>query len=171
VLTIQVDDSAHMRESEAIARLADHDRVVVSRPLSVRLAASFGGALIALVVIAITSAALPSTIGGLVAILGVPVVVYASIRGFRISLRADPHEIVVRNYFRTHRLRWEDIETIEIGLHGMAGAPLDAIIFRCKGRGAVSSQATVSNSHERRRVLLALKGLRPDLPIRSAENG
>jgi hypothetical protein len=143
---------------------------VVSRPLSVRLAASFGGALLSLVAVAITSVVLPSTVGGFVAMLGILVVIYAAVRGFRIALVADKNEIFVRNYLRTHRVRWEDIEAIGIGFHGMAGAPLDAVVIkkRCR-RAVVSSQATVSNSRERRRVLGALKELRPELPISFSE--
>jgi Bacterial PH domain len=142
------------------------DERVVSRPLATRLAASFIGGLLTLTVMAITSAALPSAIGGLAALLGVAVVVFAVVRGFRIALVADRQEIVVRNYFRTYRMRWEEIESIGIGFHHMGGSLADAIAIRRSGRGRVAVQATVSSSSERRRVLDALKGMRPDLPIR-----
>lgn len=145
------------------------DERLVSRPLSVRSAAAFGGGLLTLVAVVITSAALPSTVGGFVAMLGIPLVIYAAVRGFRISLVADRDEIVVRNYFRTHHVRWEDIQAIGIGFHPMAGAPLDAIVISRRGLRSVSSQATTSNSRERRRVLNALREMRPDLPIRFSE--
>jgi hypothetical protein len=151
---------------------ADDIYRVVSRPLSVRLSASFSSALLTLVATAITGAALPSAVGGFVFVLGIPLVIYASIRGFRILFTADRDKIIVRNYFRTHLVRWEDIEAISVGLHGMGGIPLDAVVIRHRGRPAVVSvQATVSNSRERRRVLNALKTMRPDLSVRFREEG
>jgi len=143
---------------------------VISRPLATRFVASFCGALITLVIWAIASAALPSTVGGFVALLGVPVVIYAAVRGFRIELTADRDELVVRNYFRTHRVRWEDVESIGVGFHQMGGVLGDAVAVSRKDRRLiVAAQATMASSRERRRVLNALKRLRPDLPIRFSD--
>jgi hypothetical protein len=133
----------------------------------VRLGASVIGGLLAFVGVAILSAAMPAGVGGIVAVLGIPLVILAFVRGLRISLMADRQMIVVRNFFRTHSVPWTEIEGIGIGFHGMGGAPLDAIAITRRGRrAAVTSQATVSSSRERRRVLGALKAVRPDLSIR-----
>jgi len=134
------------------------------------LAASTIGVLFTVVVAGIRSAAMPSGLGAAVALAAMPLVVLAFVRGFRISLDADRETIVVRNYFRTHRVRWQEIEAIGIGFHGMGGAPLDAVVIgRRDRRFAVTVQATVSSSRERRRVLKALKRVRQDLPIRFSE--
>lgn len=116
---------------------------------------------------AIVTAILPSSIGGLFFLAaGIPLVVYAAVRGFRISLAADHDEIIVRNYFRTHHVRWEHVQAIGVGFHAMAGVPVDAIVISRQGQRSVSAQATTANSRERQRVLSALRRMRPDLPIR-----
>jgi len=149
----------------------DAGEQLVCRPLSVRLAASTIGVLFTAVVLGITSAALPSGIGGAVAVAAIPLSIVAFLRGFRISLVADVNAIVVRNYFRTHRVRWEEIEAIGVGFHGMGGTPLDAVVISQRGRRAVvTAQATTSSSRERRRVLRALQTMRPELPIRFSES-
>ncbi len=146
-------------------------QVLVSRPLSVRLAASTIGVLFTVVATGITSAAMPSGVGAAIALAAIPLVILAFVLGFRISLVADRETIVVQNYFRTHRVRWEEIEAIGVGFHGMGGAPLDAVVIsRRDRRFIVTVQATVSSSRERRRVLKALKGMRPDLSISFSES-
>lgn len=139
----------------------------VSRPRSVQLSAAFAGSLLTLLASAVGSALLPSTVGGfLFVFVGLPLVVYAAVRGFRISLTADRHEIAVRNYFRTHHVRWEEIEVIGVGFHSVGGIPVDAVVMERRGRRLVSAQATTSSARERQRVLDAFRGMRPDLPIR-----
>jgi hypothetical protein len=143
------------------------DPHVVCRPLSIRLSASFCAAVGLATVVFVASVALPSTLGILAAVVGIPPVVYVAIRGLRISLVADRSEIVVRNVLRTHRVRWEEVESIGIGLHHMGTVLLDAVSISRRGRrGVVTAQATASSSKERRRVIDGLRELRPELPIR-----
>lgn len=153
--------------------IEDTQARLVSRPLSVRIAAAGIGAILVGTLIAIASAALPSTIGGLVALAGVPLVIMALVRGARISLVADRNTIDVRNFLRSHRIQWEDVQAIGIGLHGMGGAPLDAVaITKRIGRPShVTAQATIASSSERTRVLRVLKTIRPELEIRFPNPG
>jgi Bacterial PH domain len=102
-----------------------------------------------------------------VAILGVPLVVLAGYRGFRISLVADPDGILVKNYFRTYHVRWEDVDAIGLGFHHMGGVLGDAVAISLLGkRLVVTVQATLAGASERQRVLQGLAKMRPDLQIR-----
>jgi len=123
--------------------------------------------LLAVVPTFIASAAISSRIGELVAVIGISVAGLALLRGFRISLVADHEHIVVRNYLRTYDVRWDQVETIGVGLHHAGGIALDALAIQLRGRGSVITvQATISGSREIERVRRALAQLRPDLPIR-----
>jgi hypothetical protein len=142
----------------------DHPRPdqVVARPLGVRLLAALGGGFITVVIVGIAAAA----VGDFVVIVGLPVIGYAIVRGFRISLVADGDDITIRNYFRTYRLRWAEVAEMGIGVHQMGGVLSDAIFFRRHGRRlVVTAQATMLTRVERERVLRDLARLHPDLRV------
>jgi hypothetical protein len=160
--------SAHIVVSKHELRQV-HSRAekLVVKPLGIRIAASFIGAFLSLVTVAIVSSALPATVGGLVAVVGVPLVGLAGYRGFRISLVADPDRILVKNYFRTYRVRWENVQAIGLGFHQMGGVLGDAVAISLLGRRLVITvQATLGGANERRRALEGLIRMRPDLQIR-----
>lgn len=134
----------------------------MAAPLGVRLAASYIGGLLTLVSVAIAGAA----ISGVVFLAGLPLIAYAAFRGLRIALVADDAGIVIRNYLRTYRLRWEDVGEIGIGFDEMGGELTEAIYFRRKGRRrVVTAQATMLSKTEPARVLRELQQLRPDIPV------
>jgi hypothetical protein len=94
-------------------------------------------------------------------------VIYSAVRGLRIRLSADRETILVRNYFRTHRVRWEDVDEIVVGIGSMGGVLGDAVTISRRGRqSVVAAQATLGRRNERQRVLNALKNMRPDLATR-----
>jgi hypothetical protein len=143
------------------------DGAVVSRPLSVRLAAVFGALLIGFLLTFIIGGGL---LQSLIALgVGIALTAIAVVRASRIALIADHDEIVVRNLFRTYRLKWEDVSDIGVGLQSLGGAQLSGVVFRRYGESTVvGAQATVTGLRECRRVIGGLKLLRPDLPIRFA---
>ena len=138
---------------------------VVSQPLGLRLVGA--GAIVFLGLLFFFKSASPfdSTavrIGGLL------VAVIAAVRTFRLGIRANQSEIVVRNFFRTHRLRWEDVRQIGIGA-GWMGRRTTNLILVAKNGSVVPATATTNRLREQIRVMQGLSELRPDLPIRYFE--
>lgn len=149
-----------------LGRSATSRRQVLSRPLSVRLALGLSSALLGIMAAVVVGTAFASLLA-LVATLIVTAIVSA--RSFTVALSADPHEVVVRNQFRTYRLRWEDITAIGIGITSSIGIQVSCVRFRARDNRDVAAQATTKGERECRRVLNALKLMRPDLPIRFSE--
>lgn len=142
-------------------------RRIVSRPLSVRLTLGVSSVVLGVLAAVIAGAATQSLIAVALGLLATAVL---SVRGFRISLVADRDEIVVRNHFRTYRLRWEQVSHIGVGITSSIGAQFSAVIFRTRGEShVVAAQATTKGERECRRVVTELALLRPDLPIEYSE--
>jgi hypothetical protein len=140
--------------------------VVVSRPLSVRLALGGTSVVFGLVCTILAAEGASSRI---VLLVGLAATGALTVRGLRISLCADRSEIVVRNYLRTYRLRWENVSGIGISVTTSLNTSFAAVTFRERGGRDVSAQATTSSGQEQRRVIRELATLRPDLPIQFSE--
>ena len=139
------------------------------RPIGVRSISAISITLIGLIVVGIGASALPSsarTLGGVILLL---ITFLAAARSFRISLVATRREIVIRNYFTTYRLRWEDIRTVGVGVHHFfVQAP--AVAFKTRQtEGWITALATVAGDAECRHIVRALKTFRPDLSIEFLE--
>jgi hypothetical protein len=114
----------------------------------------------------IASAAFESLV---VLAVGVVATLLFAIRGARVSVVADHSQIVVRNQFRTYRIRWEDVTHVGISITSSVAAQFTAVVLREKSGRAVAAQATTSGGREQRRVIRALSALRPDLRITYSE--
>ncbi len=113
----------------------------------------------------IAAGALPTAIRTAGALLVLGGSILAALRGLRISIIADRNEIVIRNLWATYRLRWDEVDTIGIGVHFFF-AQLPAVAFRVRSEsGWVTALATVTSERECRRVIQALGQLRPDVPV------
>jgi Bacterial PH domain len=100
---------------------------------------------------------------------GVLVATIAASRALLLGIRANRNEIVIRNFLRTHRLRWEDVHQIGIGESWRRGAT--NLMFITKDARVVPATATTNRRREQLRVMQGLAELRPDLPIQYFEAG
>lgn len=140
---------------------------VVSRPLSIRVALGFVSALFGVPITFLAAAAMESRSAFIV---GLFITVVLVIRGFRVELCADRSEIVVRNHFRTYRLKWENLSHVGVGLTTSIAALFPAVMFgHSDGRRVVAAQATTSGGREQQRVIRELAKLRPELQIQFSE--
>lgn len=150
-------------------RLVDSSRPIFEyRPLPVRLVAAIAAFVLSLISAGIAGAALPAPVGDLAALAVLVMSPVVAWRGMRISIIADKQTIVIRNYFTTHTLRWEEVSDIAIGIHHFF-AQLPAVAFRRRGENLwITAQASGAGEAECKKVIRALAGLRTDLPIRFA---
>lgn len=140
---------------------------VVSRPLSIRVALGFVSALFGVPITVLAAAAMESRVA---LITGSLVTAVLMIRGFRVAMCADRSEIIVRNHFRTYRVKWENLSHVGIGVTTSIAALFPAVMFGERGgRRVVAAQATTSGGREQRRVIRELAKLRPDLQIQFSE--
>jgi len=150
-----------------LARVSSTRSSVVSRPLSVRIALASVSLLIGVPSAFLAAAGAESLV---VLALGLAATLALTVRGLRVSLRADRSLIVVRNYFRTYELRWEDLSHIGVSVTTSIASQFSAVVFRERdGRRFVAAQATTVGGREQRRVIHELAMLRPDLPIQFSE--
>jgi hypothetical protein len=140
---------------------------VVSQPLGLRLGVASVAVFLGLLFFFASASPFDSTV---VRGVGLLVGAIAAIRAFRLRIRADRSEIVVRNFFRTHRLRWEDLRQIGIGA-GWSGRGTTNLILVAKSGRVVPATATTNRRREQVRVMRELAELRPDLPILYFEAG
>ena len=91
---------------------------VGSQPLGLRLGVAGVAAFLGLLFFFASSFDSPVVRGA-----GLLVGAIAAFRALRLGIRADRSEIVVHNFLRTHRLRWEDLHMIGIGSGGRAAGP------------------------------------------------
>lgn len=140
---------------------------VESHPLSVRLALAAVTVLLGVPGAVLAAAATESLA---VLALGLVATCVLTVRGLRVSLVADRSQIVVRNYFRTYELRWENVSHVGVSFTTSIGGQLTAVVFRERsGRPYVPAQATTSSGREQQRVIAELAQLRPDLEIQFSE--
>jgi hypothetical protein len=144
---------------------AEQPNVFVLRPITVRLFAATAAAIMNLLAVGIVGGLLPERFGraaALVLLVATPIVF---LRGLRISLLADQDEIVVRNYFTTHILKWSEVSNVGIGIHHFfAQLPAVAIELHTS-KSWITSQATVSGEKECQRVVRALSVIGRDHPV------
>lgn len=140
---------------------------VVSQPLGLRLGLAGVSAFLGFLFFFASASPFDSIV---VRSAGLLVGAIAAIRAFRLGIRADRSEIVVRNFFRTHHLRWEDLRQIGIGA-GWVGSGTTNLIFVPQNGRVIPASATTNRRRDQIRVMRELAELRPDLPILYFEAG
>jgi hypothetical protein len=139
---------------------------VVSQPLGLRLGVAGAAAFLGLLFFFASASPFDSMV---IRSAGLLLAAIAAIRAFRLCIRADRREIVVRNFFRSHRLRWEDVREVGIGPGWSSGSTNLTFVTR-DGR-AIRATATTNRPREQTRVLRELAELRSDLPDSVAQRG
>ena len=139
---------------------------VVSRPLGLRLSIGLSVAILGFLASVLAGELFQSLIGFS---LGLVITAWLAVRGFRISLITDRHEIIIRNHLRTHRLSWEQISAVGIGITSSLTLQVSAVVFRERGADHVVAAQATAGEREALRVIRELSLLRPDLPIRFSE--
>jgi hypothetical protein len=139
---------------------------VVSQPLGLRLGVAGVAVFLGLLFF---FASAPPFDSFVVRSAGLLVAAIVVVRAFRVGIRADRSEIVVRNFLWSHRLRWEDVDLIGIG-PGWSGRGTNVMFIPKDGR-VIHATATTNRRREQVRVIRELSDLRPELPIRYFEAG
>jgi hypothetical protein len=102
---------------------------------------------------------------------GIAIVLWGLWRAWRIALILDEHGLAARNFFRTYRARWDDVEEITaMNAHGPFGSALG---FSLKeqgliGKKAIAAQAGLAGgaSESKRRCLDLLRDIAQQHGIR-----
>lgn len=98
------------------------------------------------------SAPLPVAVVGVAAL--VLFVAWGGTRAARVSIIASGDQVRVSNQFRTHVLRWDEIERIELSrLPGYLGSYVPALAFRQKSGWRVKAQAVSSSRWDQEAML------------------
>jgi hypothetical protein len=132
------------------------------RPIGVRIGAAIIALMFSSLFVFFLVAFTPYPWGLLALGLGVVFITLAVARGFRIELTFDAESVTIKNYWRTYRLRWDEIKEIGTWVQefGMGWAP--AVAFVPFDGPLVTSQATVSRRLRRQ----FMEGLRAEAKTR-----
>jgi hypothetical protein len=101
----------------------------------------------------------PMALQGAVLVIGAVFVVAAGWRAFRLSIELAGREMVVKNYLRTHRFSWRDVEEIRPCAVTMIGVPRRALGFQMRSGRLIYSQVTGGPLRDRARALAILRPL------------
>jgi len=82
---------------------------------------------------------------------GVVALGFAVARAFRIAIAFDTTGITVENYWRTHRVPWNDVIEVGTGIEIVDTMAIKAIAIRARGRSIITVQATTSSNRKRER--------------------
>jgi hypothetical protein len=93
--------------------LAGDGHALVFRPLSARMFAAFGGLLSVLFAAVFVIGSLPDRWRGPAGWITFFVAVAAMLRGRRVGFRADERGIEIKNFIRTARADWNEVEAID----------------------------------------------------------
>ena len=131
-------------------------------PLQLRLYAAYIAALPCLTYGAIaTLAAHGPWRFGLLAV-AVVVGVAAVHRAFRLQLNISVDGIVIKNYWRSYNIGWDQIVEVDIGSLTMGIIPRPAVRFRLTGGGGARAQATPTSADLQKALLDRIRRIAPD---------
>lgn len=136
--------------------------VFVYSPLRLRLASASIGLMLCVTATAITALAIGGLWGWTIGVVGVVVTVWATNRGLRLALRVSPEELLVRNYWREHQLRWLDVDKVGLGMETMGVMPRAAAAFGLHDGRTIRAQATPERAEVQETYFAALSRLAPD---------
>ena len=126
---------------------------------SIRVDEAVGVFLIAATAAFVVLILVPTALQGGVLVAGSVSALAAGWRAFRLSIEADGTHVVVKNYFRTHRLFWSDVEEIRPCAVTMIGIPRRALGFQLRSGRLIEAQVTGGPLRYRARALAILAPL------------
>ena len=98
----------------------------------------------------------PTALQGFVLILGIVCIPAASLRALRLSIDVDTSSLVVKNYWRTHRFSWPEVEEIR-PVAVTVGVPRRALGFQLHSGRLICAQGTRGPLRVRAAALAALR--------------
>jgi hypothetical protein len=99
----------------------------------------------------------PMSLKGFILVFGLVGAFAASWRALRLSIDLDDSSVVVRNYWRTHRFAWCDIEEIRPCAVTIGVLPRRALGFQLSSSRLICAQATGGSLRVRAAALAALR--------------
>lgn len=89
-------------------------------------------------------------------------VTWGATRAARVSIVANQERVIVSNQFRTHVLRWDEVDRIELSrLPGFLGSYVPALAFRQKSGWRVKAQAVSSSRWDQEAMMKDWRRMAP----------
>ena|SRR5947209_4457411 len=99
----------------------------------------------------------PTRLKGFVLIAGIVCAVAAGWRALRLSIEVDASNIVVKNYWLTHRFSWQEVEEIRPVAVTIGVLPRRALGFQLRSGGLICAQGTGGPLRVRAAALAVLR--------------
>jgi hypothetical protein len=99
----------------------------------------------------------PASWQGLIFLVGLGCTLAASVRAFRLSIDLGDEYVVVKNYWRTYRFSWDEVEEIRPCAVTIGVLPRRALGFGLRSGRLVCAQGTAGGVGDRDRALEMLR--------------
>jgi F0F1-type ATP synthase assembly protein I len=110
----------------------------------------------------IGTAASPGPWNAVVLLVGVVSTGFAVWRVFRVSACLDDEGVLIKNYWRTYRLSWEDITSLRDTVIWIGASPVDVLAFASDRRRLFAKVLATAGGRRARREFLRMIELRPE---------
>jgi hypothetical protein len=103
------------------------------------------------------NAPIPEPWDSFLIVVWLPTIPLSMYRALRISVVADAHGLTVKNYWRTHVLRWADIKEVRGAIETVGVLPTAVLAFDTSNKKVVKVIATATTDKHKRALVRQLK--------------